>query len=56
PCVYDVPNMPVLRAVVRETSRWRPPIAFGVPHITNQDNVYNGYHIAKGKWRANASM
>lgn len=51
PCMEDLPNMPILRAVVKETMRWRPPIPFGVPKITNQDIVYNGYHIAKGKPR-----
>jgi cytochrome P450 len=43
--------MLILRAVIREVLRWRPPTPFGVPHFTDQDRVYNGYHIKKDEFQ-----
>lgn len=48
PTFADLPNMPVLRAVVKETIRWRQAVPGGVPHETTQDDVYDGYFIPKG--------
>ncbi|KAK4635104.1 Cytochrome P450 monooxygenase psoD [Fulvia fulva] len=48
PTLADVPNMPVLRAFIRETLRWRPLIPTGIPHALEDDDVYEGYHIPKG--------
>ncbi|CZT02199.1 related to cytochrome P450 2A12 [Rhynchosporium graminicola] len=44
----DIQNMPVVRALIREIFRWRSPVPFGVPHTVTEDDVYEGYHIAKG--------
>jgi len=44
----DSPNLPVLRAVIRECLRWKPPAPLGVPHLVTEDDEYNGYHIPKG--------
>lgn len=52
-CGEDVPTsdriaeMPVLRALVRETMRWRPVVPTGIPNRAAEDDVYNGYLIPK---------
>ncbi|KAK7608223.1 cytochrome P450 [Phyllosticta paracitricarpa] len=48
PTAEDRPNLPVLRAFIRETLRWRPPVPTGIPHYLIQDDEYNGYHIPAG--------
>ncbi|KAF2270986.1 cytochrome P450 [Lojkania enalia] len=44
----DRPNLPFLRAIIRECIRWRPPVPTGIPHYLIQDDEYDGYHIPKG--------
>lgn len=44
----DLPRLPVLRAVLKETLRWRPAVPFGVPRLVEEDNIYNGRLIKKG--------
>jgi cytochrome P450 len=48
PVAEDRPNLPFLRAVIRECLRWRPPVPTGIPHYLTEDDEYNGYHIPKG--------
>ncbi|KAJ4293069.1 hypothetical protein N0V90_008351 [Kalmusia sp. IMI 367209] len=48
PIAEDRPNLPFLRAVIRECLRWRPPVPTGIPHELTQDDEYNGYFIPKG--------
>ncbi|KAF1964860.1 cytochrome P450, partial [Bimuria novae-zelandiae CBS 107.79] len=48
PVAEDRPNLPFLRAIIRECMRWRPPVPTGIPHELTQDDEYNGYHIPKG--------
>lgn len=48
PRFSDMPDMPVLRAFIRETLRWRPPVPTGIPHASVKDDVYEGYHIPAG--------
>ncbi|KAJ4325590.1 hypothetical protein N0V94_000545 [Neodidymelliopsis sp. IMI 364377] len=48
PVAEDRPNLPMLRAVIRELIRWRPPVPTGIPHYLTQDDEYNGFHIPKG--------
>ncbi|KAF9699163.1 hypothetical protein EKO04_002774 [Ascochyta lentis] len=48
PVAEDRPNMPMLRAIIRELIRWRPPVPTGIPHYLTQDDEYNGFHIPKG--------
>ena len=43
-----IPLLPKVRAVVKETLRWRPVTAGGVPHMVTEDNVYNGIYIHAG--------
>ncbi|OTA60842.1 cytochrome P450 [Hypoxylon sp. EC38] len=44
----DREKLPLLRAVVKETIRWRPPVPTGIPHAIEKDDVYNGYFIPAG--------
>ncbi|KAI1828280.1 cytochrome P450 [Xylaria intraflava] len=44
----DREQMPLLRAVVKEVIRWRPPVPTGIPHAIEKDDVYNGYFIPAG--------
>lgn len=44
----DIADLPYVRATVMETLRWLPMVPYGVPHAVTQDDVYKGYHIAKG--------
>ncbi|KAF9449666.1 cytochrome P450 [Macrolepiota fuliginosa MF-IS2] len=44
----DIPSMPYLSAVIKEVLRWNPILATGVPHLTTDEDVYEGYYIPKG--------
>lgn len=44
----DEPNLPYIRAVAKETLRWRASTKIGPVHATTQDDWYNGYFIPKG--------
>lgn len=44
----DIPNLPLVRAFYKETLRWRPVTAGGVPHRLMKDDVYEGYFIPEG--------
>lgn len=48
PRAEDRSKLPFLRAVIRESLRWRPPVPTGIPHYLSQDDEYEGYHIPKG--------
>ncbi|KAK0257970.1 hypothetical protein LTS16_002039 [Friedmanniomyces endolithicus] len=48
PTFDHMEEMPVLRAFIRETLRWRPPVPTGIPHELIQDDMYEGYHIPAG--------
>lgn len=48
PTVDDLPNLPLLRAVLAETTRVWPVTPAGVPHMLTQDDVYEGYHLKAG--------
>ena len=48
PAPSDQPNMPRLRATVKEIVRWRQSTPLGVPHSVLEDDVYEGYFIPKG--------
>ncbi|KAK4097601.1 cytochrome P450 [Parathielavia hyrcaniae] len=40
--------LPLLRAVVKEVVRWRPPVPTGIPHATERDDYYNGFYVPAG--------
>ncbi|KXX81833.1 Fumitremorgin C synthase [Madurella mycetomatis] len=44
----DRAKPPMLRAVVKEVIRWRPPVATGFSHAVEKDDIYNGYFIPAG--------
>lgn len=48
PTLDDTPRLPILRACIKETMRWKPNVPTGVAHETEVDDVYNGYFIPKG--------
>ncbi|KAH7085785.1 cytochrome P450 [Paraphoma chrysanthemicola] len=48
PTFDDLPNLPTIRAIVKETARLRPVTAGGIAHKSTADDVYEGYFIPKG--------
>lgn len=44
----DSPNLPTLRACIKECLRWKPPVPLGVPRLVTEDDDYEGYFIPKG--------
>lgn len=48
PTLKDAPRLPILRACIKETIRWRPNIPTGVGHELMEDDVYEGHFIPKG--------
>lgn len=64
PTLPDSPKLPILRACIKETMRWRPNVPtgrircqlshnrtdtkLGVAHETEQDDYYRGHFIPKG--------
>jgi hypothetical protein len=48
PTFDDVPNLPTVRAAVKESMRWRPVTAGGLPHRLTKDDVYDGFFLPEG--------
>ncbi|KAK7438404.1 hypothetical protein VKT23_018017 [Stygiomarasmius scandens] len=48
PRLDDIKNLPYIQAIIKELERFRPPVPFGVPHATIQDEEYRGYIVPKG--------
>lgn len=48
PQLSDGPQLPTLRATIKETMRWRPNVPTGVAHEVEADDFYRGYFIEKG--------
>ena len=49
PTFADVPNLPTVRAVVKEDIRYRSIVAEnGIPHRLDEDDTYEGYVFSKG--------
>ncbi|KAK4118409.1 cytochrome P450, partial [Parathielavia appendiculata] len=44
----DRKTLPLLRAVVKEVIRWRPPVPTGIPHAVERDDYYDGYLVPAG--------
>jgi cytochrome P450 len=42
------PSLPYIEAIRREVMRWHPITPLGIPHMTSQDDIYDGYFIPKG--------
>ncbi|RFU31324.1 hypothetical protein B7463_g5000, partial [Scytalidium lignicola] len=44
----DIPNLPTVRAIVKETLRYRSIVAeMGIGHCIDTDNIYDGYFFEK---------
>lgn len=48
PTLNDRPNLPYIDALIKEVMRWHPIGPLGLPHMTTQEDEYNGYRIPKG--------
>ncbi|OAP58154.1 hypothetical protein AYL99_07244 [Fonsecaea erecta] len=48
PTFEDKDRLPYIDAIVKETLRWRPVSAGGIPHAVIQDDEYMGYDIPAG--------
>ncbi|KAG8164033.1 hypothetical protein KVR01_005951 [Diaporthe batatas] len=44
----DFADLPTVRAVLKETIRWRSGVPLGVPHQAEKDDEYRGVKIKKG--------
>ncbi|KAI0251112.1 cytochrome P450, partial [Lactifluus subvellereus] len=48
PTFADAPYLPYVRAIVRETLRWRPALMLGLPHVATEEDWYGDVFIPKG--------
>lgn len=49
PLLSDQPDLPYLSAILRETTRFRPASGWlSFPHVSVNEDVYNGYRIPGG--------
>ena len=48
PTFADLPSLPYVRAMVKETLRWSLTVPFGVSHALTADDWYEGMFIPKG--------
>lgn len=48
PSFGDRHKLPYTNAIVKETLRWLPVVPMGIPHASENDDVFRGYHIPKG--------
>lgn len=48
PRYEDRANLPYVSAVVKESLRWLPPVALGVPHSSQADDELGGFRIPAG--------
>lgn len=48
PVFEDIEAIPYVRCLLKETWRWRPPVALGHPHTTTKELTYNSMRIPAG--------
>lgn len=48
PSFADLPSLPYLRAMVKEVLRWNSSLPVGIPHLSLEDDWYEGMFIPKG--------
>ncbi|ESK92323.1 cytochrome P450 [Moniliophthora roreri MCA 2997] len=48
PTIADMPNLPYVNALIKETMRWCPVVPMSLPRRLAEDDEYMGYHIPKG--------
>ncbi|KAJ6558171.1 cytochrome P450 [Mycena capillaripes] len=47
PVISDMAHLPYVRALIKETLRWHPPVPLSIPRRTAQDDMYSGFFIPK---------
>lgn len=47
PTMDDAPQLPFIRAAVKEAIRWFPTLVLGLPHTVTRDDEYCGWTIPK---------
>ncbi|KAL5040935.1 hypothetical protein BDW71DRAFT_212621 [Aspergillus fruticulosus] len=47
PAFEDRAKLPYIEAIVKEALRWHPVAPMGIPHMSTEDDVYEGYRIPK---------
>lgn len=48
PSSEDYEKLPYVRAIIRETFRFFPPVPLGLPHSSTTDETVEGFYIPKG--------
>lgn len=48
PDLNDVPDLPYIRSIAKESLRWMPGFFLGIPHAVTKEDFYMGYRIPKG--------
>ncbi|OKP05847.1 O-methylsterigmatocystin oxidoreductase [Penicillium subrubescens] len=48
PTVADRGKLPYADAIVKEALRWHPVAPMGIPHVSVEDDLLNGFYIPKG--------
>lgn len=48
PNFSDYDQLPYVRAIVKEVLRWHIVSPLGLPHVSLEDDVYEGYFIPAG--------
>ncbi|PVF96180.1 cytochrome P450 [Serendipita vermifera] len=48
PSMAEIESLPYFNAAWNESMRWNVTIPLGVPHVSTDDDVWNGYYIPKG--------
>lgn len=48
PSFDDREKLPYVDAIVKEVLRWHPVAPLGLPHMTTDNDIFNGYLIPKG--------
>jgi len=48
PSMGDRKNLPYVNAIVKEVFRWHPIGPMGLPHMTTENDMFQGYLIPKG--------
>ncbi|KAL9115954.1 MAG: hypothetical protein Q9227_000322 [Pyrenula ochraceoflavens] len=48
PLFTDLPQLPTVRACIKETLRWRPVTSGGLPHQLTRPDTYNGLYLPAG--------
>ncbi|KAI1380247.1 putative cytochrome P450 oxidoreductase OrdA-like protein [Hypoxylon crocopeplum] len=48
PNMADRDNLPYIEATVKEVLRWHPVAPIALPHLTTEEDIFEGYYIPKG--------